>query len=90
MRTPHHAAAARTTTKPIPIARPDAVLVLQPWSTATSQTKKRMMATTASTFIADLLPMRPSVTPDRGTSAFVTQAGDGTANRWLAYPSKGL
>jgi hypothetical protein len=36
--------------KATPTTRPDRVLLLQPWSTAVSQKKKKMMATTPSGF----------------------------------------
>ncbi len=48
---PHVAAAPMRTTKTKPLARPEVVLLLQTWSTATSQTMNSAIATAASTLI---------------------------------------
>lgn len=44
---PQYAATAKLAMNATPIARPETVFLLHPWSTATSQTKKRIIATTA-------------------------------------------
>ena len=44
VRKPQNAAAARSTRKPRPVTRLESVLLLQPWSTAASQTKKKTIA----------------------------------------------
>src|SRR5215472_14624712 len=44
VRKPHRAATPKATIKPKPIKRPETVLLLQDWSTATTQTTKSRMA----------------------------------------------
>jgi len=48
--TPHQAAKPNAARKASPITRPEIVLLLQAWSTATSQTKNRAMPQSANIF----------------------------------------
>jgi len=50
VRAPQAAAAPNNAIKTIPTNRSETALLLQPWSTAVSQTKKTMIASTANPF----------------------------------------
>jgi hypothetical protein len=56
------AAAPRITIKATPIRRPEELFLLQPWSTAASQTQNRTMAMTP-TDLSSIEPLRQQVMP---------------------------